>query len=163
MKKRTINSNTLLWIAIIILPAIQGCAIFKDAKKCSTCFSVFNATYEPWVAGVYQGGSGTDFRFTLIANCKTTVKFDSIWVENTRLNVSPIVGNKVVKTEIQLNKGDTLLVKSSLTKNHSQNLIKITPPVPLNPNQAVIRCFKNGKMGLIKIDAMERIRGIPRP
>jgi hypothetical protein len=143
--------------------AFHSCAALKSNNKDKPCFLVANATYEPWVAGVYQGGSGTEFRFTLLAKCKTTVSFDSVWVNNTRLKATAAYNKKGAAENVKVVLGDTILRRSSIVNNKNTTIETIPPPIPLKNNQAVIRLKANGKSRLLKIEDMKKVTGIPRP
>jgi len=77
------------------------------AQTDSSYFRLIKATAQSWAGGPYGSGSGTYYNFLITFNKKTSISFDSVWINNTykhfysrsNLNLRPlsvIKGDSVV-------------------------------------------------------------------
>lgn len=125
-------------------------------------FLLINATYENWVAGVKNGGSGTEYHFKLTVNTNETLSFDSLWVNQHALKAFVAQKDGISNKPAEYGNGDTITVRASFIKTPNKQITNVEPPIN-HSGAALLGYTVNNKRMYFTISEMEKIIGPNRP
>jgi len=149
-----IRIATLISTLVILISCKSG----DNHKTPKPPLSFVSATQSEWTAGIPQGGHGTEYTFTVIANSED-IRCDSAWVNEQRLSIKTFKGLELVKSSDQFTKGDTLRLRCT----SRDNSIKATSPADYETGQALVRAYKDTTPYYLLITDIETLKKTPRP
>ncbi|HET8803282.1 MAG TPA: hypothetical protein VFM72_01790 [Aequorivita sp.] len=158
-------------IALLIVPMLlfgfSNCGGTKtDSSKISfeqtPPFKISEAYYQNWVAGVKEGGSGTNVHITF-SEMEADVVIQNIYFRNQKLEAKGNVyePNKFVgylKNEAQRD-----VIMDSDPIKETQNTLPTPFPFQLEENEAVIEYWFGGKKNYYKVSNLSQKEMIPYP
>ena len=136
--------------------------IKEKSEEKKEYFKLLSSTYESWVAGIPNGGSGTEYYFKTAINTGEKIQFDSLWLRNKSFSIFITKGSKSISDKpITFSKGDTIILRvSDLQTTH---VLKETKP-PVNfEGAALIGYSVNGKREYYTVREMKKQNTTNRP
>lgn len=131
-------------------------------KSCKgPCLTIIKATSQSWVAGIKNGGKGTNYLITCIANAPSDkLKVQKLWIGNTFFEVKAVRSLDTYPEET-FSAGDTIFIQASRFVSPGEPAPEKTEPVPFKyKGEGLIgyRCGKKMKYSSIpKIEVLERL------
>jgi hypothetical protein len=125
-------------------------------------FKVAEAYYQKWVAGVEEGGSGTNVHITFNEIDKDVV-IQNIYFKNHKLEAKSNINEPNKYVGYLKNEMKTDVIMDSDTMKEAQNTLSKTIPFQLEENQAVLEYWFGGKKNYYKIENLSKKEMIPYP
>ncbi|AFL80666.1 hypothetical protein Aeqsu_1170 [Aequorivita sublithincola DSM 14238] len=151
----------------ILLFALSNCGGAQNIEKNlefsqNPPFKVVDAFYQDWVAGVKEGGSGTNVHITF-SEKEDNVVIQNIYFRNQILEAKGNINepNKYVGY-LRHDKQRDIVMDNDPIKE-AQNTPSIDFPFQLADNQAVVEYWINGKKNYFKISNLTKKDLIPYP
>jgi len=125
-------------------------------------FSLIHATSEKWVAGIPDGGRGTDYYFEIKINTVEKLLFDSAWIDNKAFEIFIAKkSNYNSSQQIIYGQGDTITLRVSDIQNKSIPN-KITNPPIKHDGIALIGYSVNAKRKYLSIKEIKSVKSANR-
>lgn len=153
----------LFFVLVILLFTVSCKTQQKVDKGLKDPFTVIKATQEHWHTGVRGGGSGTDYKIQLLINTNKPITFDSIWIANTRLKVKLVKNGSILNNKSDIQKGDTITLRSTLLKYEHSKPEQIACPVEKDDLQVLIRYYLDKEPTFFLTKDLEEVKGPLRP
>lgn len=162
-------------IAIAILTfqtLLGGCIVHKNKAK-KNYFTLLDASYQNWTAGIRGGGSGTEYYFKIKIATDESIVFDTTWINNKalKINVSKNTVGKISNTPPVILQNDTVILRSSVfnpskdSPTYKQDNTTVTnakPPIEYT-GSALLRYYVNSKPYYFIIEDIRKTEGVNRP
>ena len=158
-------------IALLIVPMLlfgfSNCGGTKtDSSKISfeqtPPFKISEAYYQNWVAGVKEGGSGTNVHITF-SEMEADVVIQNIYFRNHILEAKGNVNDPNQYVGYLKNNTQRDVIMDADPVKEAQNVPSKTFPFQLEENQAVIEYWFGGKKNYFKIENLSQKEMIPYP
>ncbi|WP_203295008.1 hypothetical protein [Luteirhabdus pelagi] len=157
------NKITIVLISLVLL-SFSNCGSSQNTMELTSNppFEIGEAYYQNWVAGVPEGGSGTDVYITF-ASVEEGVVFQQLYFQGKAqpLNTSP---RHRIRYEAHFKKNSKSdMVMDADSVKESQNTPPQKVPFELEDNQAVISFTQNGTQHYYKVASLERKETLAYP
>jgi len=125
-------------------------------------FTIANVFYQDWVAGVQDGGSGTDVHITF-NNISEDVKIDKIYFRNKIKKAKKAAQAQNQYIGYFNNTTNRDIVMDSDPKKEAQNTPPEVFPFTLTENEAVVSYTQNGTTKYYKISSIRQKEALAYP
>lgn len=157
---------TIILTLPILLFSLSNCGGMQNTNKKELVqnppFKVIEAFYQNWVAGVQEGGSGTNIHIEINQKDEDVV-IQNIYFRNNILEARGNVNepNKYVGYLKNDSKRDVIMDSDPMKE--AQNKPSGSFPFELEDNQAVVEYWYGGKKNYFKISNLSEKQMIPYP
>ncbi len=158
-------------IALLIIPmflfGFSNCGGTKtDGSKISfeqnPPFKISESYYQNWVAGVKEGGSGTNIHI-LFNEMDTDVVIQNIYFRNQKLEAKGNVNEPNKFVGYLKNEAQRDIIMDSDPIKETQNKLPNPFPFQLEDNEAVVEYWFAGKKNYYKVSNLSQKEMIPYP
>ncbi len=125
-------------------------------------FKIAEAYYQDWVAGVKEGGSGTNVHI-VFGQMAPNVVIQKIYFRNNILEAKPSEKQPNQYIGYLRNSSQRDIVMENDPIKEAQNSLSKSFPFPLENNQAVIEYLYGGTKNFYKISALTKKDMVPYP
>lgn len=161
MKTRTfILTLPIFLLSLLNCGSAQNNNIMKELVQ-NPPFKISDAYYQNWVAGVQEGGSGTNV-YIVFSELDKDVVIQNIYYKNQILEAKGNVNNRNEFVGYLNNDMKSDVVMDSDPLKEAQN-IPSKFPFDLNENEAVVAYWYGGKRNYYKISDLSEKKMIPYP
>ena len=157
----TLISLPLLFFTFINCGGAQTANSDKTFEQ-NPPFKIADAYYQDWVAGVKEGGSGTNVHF-VFSQMEPNVEIKKIYFRNNILEAKPSEKQPNQYIGYLRNNAQRDIVMDKDPIKEAQNSLSKTFPFPLENNEAVIEYVDGGTKNFYKISTLTKKEMIPYP
>ncbi|MEZ4778142.1 MAG: hypothetical protein R2786_02025 [Flavobacteriaceae bacterium] len=148
------NIIKILGISVFVL-GITACAGGKEyLLEQNPPFSIKEAYFQKWVAGVKGGGSGTHVHVTL-SNIKEDIVIEEIYFGEKLAKANQNAQNIDLYSANFLNETNRDIIMDGDSKREAVNVVPQVSPFSLSEKEAVISYSLKGEMYYYKISNLE--------
>lgn len=156
----------LLTVPLLLL-SFSNCGGAQEVKDNKTFvqnppFKIVEAYYQNWVAGIKDGGSGTNIHITF-SEINSDVVIQNIYFRNHILEAKGNINEPKHFVGYLKNETQRDIVMDADPMKEAQNTLSKAFPFQLEENQAVVEYWFGGKKNYFKIENLSQKEMIPYP
>lgn len=165
--KNKIKPFIALFAVCFVLLSFSNCGSTQNTSNDKPLvknppFKISEAYYQNWIAGVEEGGTGTNVHI-VIDGLKSGVTIQDIYFRNHTLKAKNTAANPTSYVGYLRNTAQRDVVMDSNPLNEAQNTFSKSFPFSLQKNEAVISYKENDAVKYYKISNLSEKDVIPYP
>ena len=158
---------TIIMTLPILLFGILNCGGLQNTNNMKEFvqnppFKISEAYYQNWVAGVEEGGSGTNVHINF-SELDSNVVIQNIYFKNQILEAKGNVNEPLQFVGYLKNEAKTDIIMDSDPMKEAQNTPSKIFPFELEANEAVLEYWFSGKKNYYKVSNLSQKNMIPYP